>query len=46
MTQVTGFELLKEKVPEFGTPWKCVVIFISWVFFSFYVCYFFSGSIV
>ena len=37
MTQLTGFELLKEKVPEFGTPWKCVVIFIFW-FFLFFLC--------
>lgn len=35
-----GYELLKEKVPEFRSPWKSITIFIIW-FLLFLVCIFF-----
>jgi len=37
MTQKKGYELLKEKVPEFRSPWKSTAIFIIW-FLLFLVC--------
>ncbi|MDI6889136.1 MAG: methyltransferase [Methanocellales archaeon] len=37
MTQKKGYELLKEKVPEFRIPWKSAAIFIIW-FLLFMLC--------
>jgi len=37
MAQKKGYELLKEKVPEFRSPWKSTAIFIIW-FLLFLVC--------
>jgi len=37
MAQKKGYELLKEKVPEFRSPWKSTAIFIVW-FLLFLVC--------
>lgn len=37
MTQKKGYELLKEKIPEFRSPWKSTAIFIIW-FLLFLAC--------
>jgi len=37
MVNKSGFALLKEKVPAFGSPWKAVMIFTGW-FLLFLAC--------
>jgi hypothetical protein len=37
MERQTGFGLLKEKIPEFGSPWLSIVIFFAW-FLLFLLC--------
>ena len=37
MVQRKGYELLKEKIPEFRSPWKSIIIFVIWLLL-FLVC--------